>query len=105
MEGLLIVGLLSALSLYGAPVEAQHDGLFRAGDDAMVTHNIMVPMRDGTLLSTDIYVPAGGGRYPAILIRDPYDNGSGAESVGRGAQVGEARLRVRPPKRSGAVRL
>ncbi len=78
---LLVVGMLSLL--YGAPLGAQSQagvGLFRAGDDALVSHNIMVPMRDGTLLSTDIYVPAGGGQYPAILIRDPYGNGSSAEA-------------------------
>ena len=82
---LLVLGLLSLL--YGAPIEAQsynppdsYNGMFQAGDVAQVTHNIMVPMRDGTLLSTDVYVPAGGGQYPAILIRDPYDNGSNAET-------------------------
>ena len=78
---LLVVGVLSLL--YGSPMEAQTQsdvGLFRSGDDALVSHNIMVPMRDGTRLSTDIYVPAGGGQYPAILIRDPYDNGSNAST-------------------------
>ena len=33
----------------------------------------MVPMRDGTLLNTFVYLPrAGGPRYPAILQRTPY---------------------------------
>jgi uncharacterized protein len=32
----------------------------------------MVPMADGTRLATDVYVPAGAGPWPAILIRHPY---------------------------------
>jgi len=31
-----------------------------------------VPMRDGTLLATDVYLPAAPGRYPVILLRTPY---------------------------------
>ncbi len=34
--------------------------------------NVMVPMRDGTRLATDIYRPARPGKYPAILSRIPY---------------------------------
>ncbi len=33
---------------------------------------VMVPMRDGTKLATDIYLPAGDGPWPAILVRTPY---------------------------------
>ena len=29
-------------------------------------------MRDGTLLATDVYLPAAPGRYPVILLRTPY---------------------------------
>jgi len=32
----------------------------------------MVPMRDGTLLATDIYLPASSGPHPVILQRTPY---------------------------------
>lgn len=31
-----------------------------------------VPMRDGTLLGTDVYLPAAPGRYPVIMQRTPY---------------------------------
>lgn len=36
-----------------------------------------VPMRDGTLLSTDLYFPVGAdtAKLPALLIRTPYDKG------------------------------
>jgi putative CocE/NonD family hydrolase len=33
---------------------------------------VSVPMRDGTLLSTDVYLPPKPGRYPVILERNPY---------------------------------
>ncbi len=43
-----------------------------------VIRDVMVPMRDGVLLATDIYLPAKNGRpvkgkFPAILGRTPYD--------------------------------
>lgn len=34
--------------------------------------NVMVPMRDGVKLATDIYRPEAEGRFPAILVRLPY---------------------------------
>ena len=33
----------------------------------------MVPMRDGVSLATDVYLPDGGGPWPAVLVRLPYD--------------------------------
>ena len=35
--------------------------------------NIMVPMRDGTKLATDLYIPDSPGRHPLVLERTPYD--------------------------------
>jgi len=44
-------------------------------------HNVMVPMRDGVRLATDVYLPAKDGqplaeRRPTILMRSPYGKGS-----------------------------
>ena len=40
-----------------------------------VRYNVMVPMRDGARLSADVYFPReGGGPYPVVLTRTPYDN-------------------------------
>jgi uncharacterized protein len=36
--------------------------------------NVMVPMRDGVRLSTDLYMPDAPGSFPVILIRTPYNN-------------------------------
>jgi putative CocE/NonD family hydrolase len=42
--------------------------------DIDVVKSIMVPMRDGVRLSTDLYMPAGSAaRFGTILMRDPYD--------------------------------
>ena len=51
--------------------------------DAICHSNVMIPMRDGVHLATDIYLPAQGGqlasgKFPIILERTPYDKaGSG----------------------------
>jgi putative CocE/NonD family hydrolase len=37
-----------------------------------VEKDIMVPMRDGVRLATDVWVPAGGGPAPVLLVRLPY---------------------------------
>ena len=36
---------------------------------------IDVPMRDGTRLATDIYLPPGNGPFPAMLARSVYGRG------------------------------
>ena len=48
-----------------------------------VEKDVMVPMRDGVKLATDIYLPAKGsevveGRFPVILVRTPYGKNCGA---------------------------
>lgn len=39
----------------------------------IVDRNVLVPMRDGVRLATDIYRPAEEGRYPVLIHRIPYD--------------------------------
>lgn len=34
--------------------------------------DLMIPMRDGVRLATDVYLPAGDGPFPTILTRMPY---------------------------------
>ena len=53
---------------------------------------IMVPMRDGVGLATDVYLPKGDGPFPAVFVKTPYNfnkiQGSslsmGIEAVERG---------------------
>jgi putative CocE/NonD family hydrolase len=40
--------------------------------------DVKIPMRDGALLSADIYRPDAEGRFPAVLVRTPYSNGTDA---------------------------
>lgn len=40
--------------------------------ELIVQRNVEVPMRDGTLLRTDLYRPAGEGPFPTLLQRTPY---------------------------------
>jgi uncharacterized protein len=49
-----------------------------AAGDVVVQSDVMVAMRDGIQLATDIYLPAQGGkarsgRFPALLMRTPYN--------------------------------
>ena len=39
----------------------------------LIEKNVMVPMRDGVKLATDVYRPASVGRYPVLLSRLPYN--------------------------------
>ena len=41
-----------------------------------VDRHVSVPMRDGVILSADVYRPAGVGPFPTVLVRTPYDKGS-----------------------------
>jgi predicted acyl esterase len=56
---------------------------------AIETH--MLPMRDGTRLATDVYLPSGPPPYPVILIRTPYDKNAlkpiGEDGARRGYAV------------------
>lgn len=40
---------------------------------AVIDQKMMIPMRDGVRLATDIYRPKGNGKYPVILSRTPYN--------------------------------
>lgn len=40
---------------------------------ASVLRDIMVPMRDGVRLATDIFLPNGAGPWPVLIERTPYD--------------------------------
>ncbi|HET6829482.1 MAG TPA: CocE/NonD family hydrolase, partial [Ramlibacter sp.] len=48
--------------------------------DIRVQRDVMVPMRDGVRLATDIYMPQGKGPFPVILERTPYGKGAPSRS-------------------------
>ncbi|MEB3276366.1 MAG: CocE/NonD family hydrolase [Cyanobacteriota bacterium] len=47
----------------------------------IVVEPVMVPMRDGACLRSDVYRPVGDGRYPVVLLRGPYDMNSTLDSA------------------------
>jgi uncharacterized protein len=84
LAGLMLIGGLSNSALPQSPTAenasaaAVHDPL-RADPDFVVYRDVMVPMRDGVRLATDVYLPSRNGfadptaRFPIVLIRTPYD--------------------------------
>ena len=44
-----------------------------AGQPISIRLDVKIPMRDGVLLSADIYTPPGGGPFPVLLVRTIYD--------------------------------
>ncbi|PKB80777.1 MAG: antibiotic hydrolase [SAR202 cluster bacterium Io17-Chloro-G9] len=56
------------------------------GYDAHVQRDVMVPMRDGVLLATDLHRPAQGGQpldglFPVLLLRTPYNKSTEARAL------------------------
>jgi hypothetical protein len=49
-----------------------------------------VPMRDGTRLGTDVYLPEGRPPFPVILLRSPYNKALGRDIGATGAKAGYA---------------
>src|SRR5512139_80371 len=43
------------------------------GSIAIIERKVMMPMRDGVRLATDIYRPQGAGKVPTIWVRTPYN--------------------------------
>src|SRR5262245_57636516 len=77
----------AALLMLAAAISCAADEAGRSpydGTAVIVEQNVMVPMRDGVRLATDIYRPADDAKHPVILVRDPYDNGSDDASVAEG---------------------
>jgi putative CocE/NonD family hydrolase len=68
---ILAFGLFAITS----PVIAQDTALiYRKLDSiAVIDQKVMMPMRDGIRLSTDIYRPKGEGKYPIVFSRTPYN--------------------------------
>ena len=78
----ILVAALSWVSAGGPSLFAQRT---TAVPSAMVSstsihidYDVRIRMRDGAVLSTDVYRPKGDSRVPVILVRTPYDNGVAA---------------------------
>jgi hypothetical protein len=72
----------AVLTLFGPaaalPAQSAVAPAAAAPSDVALTSDVMVPMRDGVRLATDLYRPARAGqpltgRFPALLMRTPYN--------------------------------
>jgi len=73
-------------------LQAQEDILKQLDEIAIVDQKVMMPMRDGIRLATDIYRPKGDGKYPIIFSRTPYNFnswGDGEERLGNARRAYE----------------
>lgn len=64
----LAMSIISSDTLY-----AQNDVLAELEQIAIVDQKVMIPMRDGIRLATDIYRPKTSGKVPIIFSRTPYN--------------------------------
>ncbi|TFH74881.1 CocE/NonD family hydrolase [Gammaproteobacteria bacterium LSUCC0112] len=77
----MLLGLL-CLALFNGSVWAQNGPANK--------QIVMVPMRDGVKLATNIYLPDGDGPFPVVLTRTPYDKDGVDNSVARYNERGYA---------------
>ncbi len=69
-----------------------------------IEKNLMVPMRDGVLLATDVYRSDQPGPFPTLLTRLPYNkDGPAAFRLLRRAARGSGRVRGGGPGHPRAV--
>jgi predicted acyl esterase len=72
---LTLLGLFGwAIGVYGLPASAANTPTQRT---------IMVPMRDGVHLATDVHLPAGDGPWAVALTRTPYGRSDGGSITAR----------------------
>lgn len=70
----LVVGLILLFSSPAGAQESRDELLDRLTEIARIEKGLLVPMRDGVGLSTDIYLPATGeGPFPTVFWRTPYN--------------------------------
>ncbi len=71
MKKLSITLLVLFSALYG--IQAQKSVFEKLEEIAIVDQKVMMPMRDGVRLATDIYRPKGDQKVPIIFSRTPYN--------------------------------
>lgn len=64
----LALGLLAAVTCSAIGASGQE----RRASHTFACSEVQVPMRDGTKLATDLYLPKGEGPFPVIIERTPY---------------------------------
>jgi uncharacterized protein len=93
-HALILFAMIGALSIGAIPMGAQSaradskdKGSMTEDYNVGYIRNVMVPMRDGVKLATDIYFPATKegtpvpGKFPTLVSRTPYGKGAPAPTV------------------------
>ena len=75
MKKILFSIALFVFTVIAEPLTAQDAAMiYRKLDSiAVIDQKVMMPMRDGIRLATDIYRPKGEGKYPVVFSRTPYN--------------------------------
>ena len=75
MKKILFSIALFVFTVIAEPLFAQDAAMiYRKLDSiAVIDQKVMMPMRDGIRLATDIYRPKGEGKYPIVFSRTPYN--------------------------------
>ena len=73
IKRLIFPSLFIACFLLGSQLQAQSDILQELEEIAHINQKIMMPMRDGIRLATDIYRPKTDKQVPIIFSRTPYN--------------------------------
>jgi putative CocE/NonD family hydrolase len=71
---ILAIGLFACTTISTTVIAQDTALIYRKLDSiAVIDQKVMMPMRDGIRLATDIYRPKGDGKYPIVFSRTPYN--------------------------------
>ncbi|GAA5212570.1 CocE/NonD family hydrolase [Microbacterium kyungheense] len=73
-----------------------------SGPDVRKLHDVEIPMRDGTILRANVYLPRDGGPLPALLCAHPYGKDALPQRRGRGYRINP---QFRILRQTGTVRI
>lgn len=72
--------LFAGVLLLSGVVRAQTSKIDSRAGSSQALLDVQVPMRDGVHLATDVYLPKANGRWPAVLVRTPYNRKTSASA-------------------------
>jgi putative CocE/NonD family hydrolase len=79
MKNLYNILFLITILFSSSFVNSQDDILSKINEIGTLEQKVMMPMRDGVRLATDIYIPRSDKKVPIIFSRTPYNFNSGWE--------------------------
>ena len=72
-QSIIFFSSLFCFFMFSISIQGQEDIYDNLNKIAIVDQKVMMPMRDGVKLASDIYRPKGNGKYPIIFSRTPYN--------------------------------